>query len=99
MDERRRSPRADIRCSCTLRRRAGSPVAAETLDLGPAGMCVRAQRPLMVDEVLQFELDIGPGGLARVMREDGGTRYAMRFEELGDDARSELVRLTTAASV
>ena len=62
-----------------------------------AGMCVRVQRPLMVDEVLEFELDIGPGGLARVMRQDGGTRYAMRFEELGEEARSELLRLTAAA--
>ena len=71
-------------------------MAAETLDLGPAGMYIRAQRPLMVDELLRFELEIGPGGLARVMRQDAGTRYAMRFEELGDDARSELLRLATA---
>jgi PilZ domain len=95
VDERRRSPRADIRCGCTLLRRAGAPVAAETVDLGPAGMRIRAQRPLMVDELLRFELEIGPGGLARVMRQDGGTKYAMRFEELGDDARSELLRLAT----
>jgi PilZ domain len=95
MDERRRSPRADIRCGCTLVRGAGSPVAAETLDLGPAGMCVRSQRPLMVDEVLRFELEIGAGGLARVMRQDAGTRYAMRFEQLADDARSELLRLAS----
>ena len=82
-------------CSCTLRRRAGSPVAAETLDLGPTGMCVRSPRPLMVDEVVEFELEIGPGGLARVMRQDSGTKYAMRFEEIGDDARSELLRIAT----
>jgi PilZ domain len=98
MAERRRSPRAEISCSCTLRRRAGAPVAAETVDLGPAGMRVRAQRPLMVDEVLEFELEIGPGGLARVMRQDAGRRYAMRFEVLGDDARYELLRLATEAS-
>jgi hypothetical protein len=70
-------------------------VEAETLDLGPTGMCVRAQRPLMVDEVVAFELDIGPGGLARVMRQDAGRRYAMRFEALGDDDRYELLRLAT----
>jgi PilZ domain len=74
-------------------------VEAETVDLGPTGMCVRARRPLMVDELLQFELEIGPGGLARVMRQDGGTSYAMRFEELPDDVRSELLRLATSASV
>jgi hypothetical protein len=95
VDERRRSPRADFSCGCTLRRRAGTPVAAETVDLGPAGMCVRSQRPLRVDEVLEFELEIGPGGLARVMRQDTGTKYAMRFEELGEDARAELLRLAT----
>jgi hypothetical protein len=33
------------------------------------------------------------------MRQDGGTRYAMRFEELPDDVRSELLRLATSASV
>jgi PilZ domain len=97
VDERRRSPRAEIRCGCTLQRRAGSPVAAETVEIGPAGMRIRARRPLMVDEVLHFELEIGPGGLARVMREDAGSRYAMRFEELADDARAELVRLTTTS--
>jgi PilZ domain len=95
MDERRRSPRTDIRCGCTLQRSAGSPVAAETIDLGPAGMCVRSQRPLMVDEVLRFELELGPDGLARVMREDGRARYAMRFEQLADDARAELARLAS----
>jgi hypothetical protein len=95
MDERRRSPRADIRCGCTLRRNAGSPVAAETVDLGPAGMCVRSQRPLTVDEVLRFELEIGPGGLARVMRQDGGATYAMRFEQLPDDVQSQLLRLAS----
>jgi PilZ domain-containing protein len=97
VDERRRSPRAQITCGCTLQRRAGAPVAAETVDIGPAGMCVRSQRPLMVDEVLRFELDIGCGGLARVMRQDTGTRYAMRFEQLPDEARSELLRLATAS--
>jgi PilZ domain len=96
MDERRRSPRADIRCGCTLVRSAGTPVAAETVDLGPTGMCVRSQRPLMVDEVLRFELEIGPGGLARVMRQDAGTRYAMRFEQLADEARSQLLRLASS---
>jgi PilZ domain len=95
VDDRRRSPRAEIICGCTLRRRAGAPVAAETLDLGPTGMCVRSQRPLMVDEVLAFELDLGPGGLARVMRQDAGRRYAMRIEEIADAARYELLRLAT----
>jgi hypothetical protein len=99
MQERRRSPRADIRCGCVLHRRAGAPVAAETVDLGPAGMCVRADRPLMVDEVLTFELDLGPGGKARVMRQDAGRTYAMRFEVLADDARSALLRLTASARV
>jgi hypothetical protein len=70
-------------------------VEAETLDLGPTGMCVRAQRPLVVDEVLAFELELGLAGLARVMRQDAGQRYAMRIEEIGDDARYELLRLAT----
>jgi hypothetical protein len=59
-------------------------------------MCVRAQRPLTVDEVVRFDLEIGPGGLARVMRQDAGARYAMRFEELADEARFELLRLAAS---
>ena len=53
-------------------------------------------RPLSVDELLEFELpDRGRvNGRARVLREQAYRIYALRFEKLGDEARSEIAELT-----
>ena len=75
---------------CTLHRRSGSPIPARTVDLGPGGMCVATQRPLTPDEVLSFELSPQISGQARVLRPQGFSRYAVRFESLGEPARAEL---------
>jgi hypothetical protein len=75
---------------CTLHRRSGSPIAARTVDLGPGGMCVASKRPLSPDEVLRFELSPEISGQARVLRQQGWERYAVRFESLADPARAEL---------
>lgn len=87
-------PRARIALSCTLRRRAGSPVAARTVDLGGGGMSVAASRPLAIDEVLSFELRLSDeptvSGDVRVLREHGYGIYAMRFEGLDEPARGRL---------
>jgi hypothetical protein len=80
-----RSPRAHIVLPCTLRRRTGSPIPAETLVLGPRGMQVRSPRPLALDESVGFEL---PGlemritGRARVLRQERLNVYALSFESL-----------------
>lgn len=75
---------------CTLQRRSGSPIVARTVDLGPGGMCVATKRPLSPDEVLNFQLGPQITGRARVLRQQGWERYAVRFEALADPARAEL---------
>jgi PilZ domain len=96
--ERRRSPRADIELPCVLRRRTGSAISAQTLNLGPGGMCVATPRPLALDEVLDFDLplaDVGSvDGRARVLRHEGHGAYALRFEGLLAPAREQLIGLT-----
>jgi hypothetical protein len=91
--EQRRAPRARIELQCTLRRRAGSPIAGHTVDLGPGGMCVCTSRPLATDEVLQFEVHPNIAGRGRVLRQAGHDSYAVRFEGLDEPALQELRRL------
>ena len=55
MTDRRRSWRTEIALECTLHRRTGKVVEAQTLDLGPGGMRVKTSRPLAVDETFEFE--------------------------------------------
>ncbi len=80
-----RAPRAQISMSCTLRRRTGSPIPVETLELGPAGMRITSVRPLAADEEVDFELpDLGMrvAGHARVLRQQRRQVYVLRFEGL-----------------
>jgi hypothetical protein len=96
--ERRRSPRADIELPCVLRRRTGSAISVQTLNLGPGGMCVATPRPLALDEVLDFDLPLADAGSvdgrARVLRHEGHGAYALRFEGLMEPARERLIGLT-----
>ena len=80
-----RAPRAQVTLSCTLRRHIGSPIAVETLDVGPRGMRIRSARPLTTDETVGFDLpdlDMRLNGRARVIAEDRPHVYALRFENL-----------------
>ena len=93
--ERRRSWRTEITLECHLHRRTGKTIEARTVDVGPGGMRVHTNRPLSVDETLEFELP-GRGrinGRARVVREQAYRVYALRFEKLGDEARAEIAEL------
>ena len=94
--ERRRTWRTEISLQCVLHRRTGKMIEAQTVDVGPGGMRVHTNRPLGVDETLDFELpDYGRvNGRARVLREQAYRIYALRFEKLGDEARAEIARLT-----
>jgi hypothetical protein len=87
--EPRRSPRAVVELECTLARRRGNPIHAVTRDLGAGGMRVVTDRPLGVDEELEFDLvPGGPGsrhGRARVVREQSSHCYALSFETMLDD--------------
>ena len=100
MGERRLTPRTEIALPCVLRRRTGSAIDAQTLNLGPGGMCVSTRRPLALDEVLDFDLPVaGAGsvdGRARVLRQEGHSAYALRFEGLLAPARERLLGLTAA---
>jgi hypothetical protein len=92
--DRRREPRTELAAACTLTRRTGSPIACETVDVGSGWMSVCSRRPLAPDEVVSFELSIAAvAGRARVLRQHGHERYALRFEALADAARAELERL------
>ena len=78
---------------CTLRRRTGSPIEATTLDLGPGGMRITSDRPLRVDEELDFHIlrdGVRLMGHARVMRQHERRVYALRFERLPGVSREAL---------
>jgi c-di-GMP-binding flagellar brake protein YcgR len=84
--DRRRARRARMALSCTLRRRASSPIWAETIDIGEGGMSVRAARPLRADELVDFDLEGGDSshveGRARVVRHASPRVYGLQFETL-----------------
>jgi hypothetical protein len=88
------TPRADVTLPCVLRRRAGTAISAETVNLSAGGMCIATPRPLATDEVLDFDLILSGAdrvdGRARVLRHEGHGAYAMRFEWLREPARERL---------
>jgi PilZ domain len=95
--ERRGTPRTDLVVSCTLRRRTGSEISVRTVNVGPGGMCVTTQRPLAIDEVVDFDLLAGSehvDGRARVVRQERPDRYALRFEGLREPTRERLRAFT-----
>ena len=95
---RRCAPRAEVELPVTLARSRGNPIASRTVDLGPGGMRVCAGRPLVVDELLVFDLVCAEGavaGRARVLREHVGSVYALRFEGLAPHASEALGRLAS----
>lgn len=95
-----RAPRAEIELPCTLRRSIGSPISAQTLNVGPRGMQIRCQRPLTEDETVGFDLpnlDIRIAGCARVLREERPHVYALRFERLPEPMTRRLHALAINA--
>jgi c-di-GMP-binding flagellar brake protein YcgR len=96
--ERRGTSRAELALDCVLRRRTGSEISVRTVDVGPGGMCVTTQRPLAIDEVLDFDLPLAGSehvdGRARVVRQERHDRYALRFEGLRPPARERLQQFT-----
>jgi hypothetical protein len=99
VSERRRVPRAQTAIPCLLRRRTGSAISVETVNVGPGGMCVFTKRPLAIDEVLDFDLPLADAGSvdgrARVLRQEGHGVYALRFEGLLEPTRERLQAFTT----
>lgn len=99
---RRRTPRVKLSVACALRRPHGAPIEAETIDVGPGGMCVCTTRPLASDELLSFDLPLDAehrlGGQARVLREERYRVYALRFEGLPGPVLEDLQHLMAAGS-
>jgi hypothetical protein len=89
MGELRGHPRTEVELPCMLTRTKGNPVRATTKDLGAGGMRVTTERPLWVDEVVEFDLDPEapdhPRGRARVLRQQSLNVYALRFDLAVDD--------------
>ena len=92
--DQRHSPRAQIALALILRRHKGGPVSCRTVDVGCGGACVTTDRPLRVDELLAFDLELDDrahvDGHCRVLRQQGLNRYALRFEDV-DAATLELL--------
>jgi hypothetical protein len=87
---------------CTLARGAGSPIRACAIELGPTGMRVATERPLAVDETVEFDLPCGDvciSGHARVIRQERPDVYAMRFEALRQPMARCLQDVVAALSV
>ena len=81
--ERRRLPRVQLAVQCTLQRRMGSPIPAQTIDLGPGGMRVESPRPLSADDEVDYviPIDILPViGRALCMCHQWRHIYSLRFE-------------------
>ena len=100
---RRSAPRVEVGLPVTFARAKGhgKPVSARTLDLSVGGARIAADRPLKVDETLEFDLVATDGthitGDCLVLREHVGRTYAVRFERLADsEGADELARLTGA---
>ena len=97
--EQRHSPRAPIDCPMTLLRRHGGPVGGHTEDVGPGGASIVVDRPLTIDEELEFDLvlgDVHVKGRARVLRQRAFKGYALRFEQLDASAARLLTDAATA---
>jgi hypothetical protein len=96
--ERRGTPRAELALECVLRRRTGSEISVRTVNVGPGGMCVSTQRPLAIDEILDFDLPLAEAehidGRVRVLRQEGHGLYALRFEGLLAPTRERLQAFT-----
>jgi PilZ domain-containing protein len=93
------APKSRVVMPCTLRRTVGSPITAQTLEIGPRGMLVRSQRPMSLDETIAFELpDLGMrvAGRARVLRVERANVYALRFEGLPEPMVRRLHALATS---
>ena len=75
-----------VRLTCTLTRAAGSPIGAETIDVGTTGMRLTTDRPLAVDETVSFDLPVRDAerlrGSARVVSEERPGVYVLRFGRL-----------------
>jgi hypothetical protein len=82
-------------------RRRGGPIDGHTEDVGVGGARIVVDRPLSIDEELEFDLVLGEDhvdGRARVLRQHSPKCYALRFEALGEAAAQRLTDAARGAS-
>ena len=91
--QRRSTPRVAVTLDLLLLRSKGNRIEGRTVDVGAGGMRVQTDRPLTIDEVLEFDLPLrerSAHGRARVLRMQGHKVYALRFEDLDEGDRQLL---------
>ena len=97
--QQRATPRVEIELPVVLGRDHGRPVEGRTRNVGPGGMCVISPRPLAVDEHVSFRLALegqdDVEGRAHVCREHLPGMYAVRFEQLSQEAETVLHTLAS----
>ena len=99
--QRRAAPRVNVTLDLMLQRDRGGAITCRTVDVGPGGMRVTSERPLSIDEVLEFDLPVADHhahGRARVLRMQDHQTYALRFEELDEDDRQLLTMVAGATA-
>ena len=97
-EEKRRARRVRLALPCVLQPPGGSPIWAETIDLGEGGMSVRAARPLQPDATVDFDLarddnHVHVEGRATVLRRAAPRVYGLEFEQLEAPMRERLLEL------
>jgi c-di-GMP-binding flagellar brake protein YcgR len=100
--ERRRTRRVHVSLPCVLQPSGGSPIWAETIDLGEGGMSVRAARPLRPDDTVDFDLarddtHTHVEGRATVLRHGSPRVYGLEFGELEPPMRERLLELVSSS--
>jgi c-di-GMP-binding flagellar brake protein YcgR len=102
IDDRRTTRRIRLALPCVLQPSGGSPIWAETIDLGEGGMSVRAARPLRPDDTVEFDLarddtHTHVEGRATVLRHGSPRVYGLEFEELEPPMRERLLDLVSSS--
>jgi hypothetical protein len=97
-EERRKTRRVRVALPCVLKPPGGSPIWAETIDVGEGGMSVRAARPLRPDATVAFDLarddtHAHVEGRATVLRLGAPRVYGLAFERLEPPMRERLLEL------
>jgi hypothetical protein len=84
--EQRACPRVAVALDVRLGRKVGNDVIGRSHDLSASGARVVTDRPLRIDEELEFALDLPHGahltGTVRVLRQHRHDMYALRFEHI-----------------